>query len=59
MGFRTNAALLSLVMVSACGSSKTDRGFDPNGDPTAPGGGTDNPPPSLGGGDAGPAADAG
>jgi hypothetical protein len=61
MNLRASAALLSLLVMSACGSSKTDRGFDPNADPSAtPGGGTVTGP-SLGGGgtDGGPTSDGG
>lgn len=59
MNGRNGVALLSLLLLSACGSSKSDRGFDPT-DPILPGtGGSGNPGPTLGGGDGGPAVDAG
>ena len=51
MAARTNAVILSLLVMSACGSSKADRGFDPNAGSGTPGSdGTVTPTPSLGGG---------
>jgi hypothetical protein len=62
MALRTNVALLSLFVLSACGSSKVDRTFDdPSAEPPAPGDGTGTPSQPFGGGsaDGGATGDAG
>lgn len=50
MTLRISAALLSLFIVSACGSSKSDRTFEGSADASTPGDGTVTPGPRLGGG---------
>ncbi len=53
MALRSHVALFSLFVLSACGSSKSDRSFDSSTpDASAPGNGTPTPGPLLGGGTA-------
>src|SRR4051812_44889855 len=50
MAPRTIAALVSVFVLSACGSAKSDRTFDSSGGASPPGDGTGISGPRLGGG---------